>query len=105
TLGDVASCDTACVECTHRKLCTRLTDGLGSDSSNCFTGFYFFACCQVFAVAAFADAVACVAGESERIYISSTPLATISLARSDVINSLERTRISFVSGCLTVSFE
>ena len=51
TLCDISTCDTAAVEGSHGQLCTRLTDRLSSDDTNCLTYLYSFAGCHVRAVA------------------------------------------------------
>ena len=56
TLGDIVTGNTAGVERTHGELCTRFTDGLSSDDTNCFTDFNFSLVSQVTAIALDADA-------------------------------------------------
>ena len=43
----IAAGNAARMERTHCKLCTRLTDGLGSDNTNCFTNLNCLTCCKV----------------------------------------------------------
>lgn len=38
------------VECTHCKLCTRFTDRLSSDDTNCFTNFNLISCSKVLTI-------------------------------------------------------
>ena len=64
TLCDIlTACDTARMEGTHGKLCTRLTDGLSCDNTNCFTDSNGHTVGKVGAVALSADAMFCTAVE------------------------------------------
>ena len=51
TLCDIAAGNTTGMECTHGQLCTRLTDRLSCDDTNCFTNLYRLSGCHVCAVA------------------------------------------------------
>ena len=44
TTSDVFSCNTTSVERTHGELCTRLTNGLSGNNTNCFTKFNRLTC-------------------------------------------------------------
>ena len=74
TLCDIfRRCDTACMECTHRQLCTRFADGLGCNNTYRFTDFYMASRSQVTAVAFCTNAVLGLAGkngtDTERIIV------------------------------------
>ncbi|CRH93745.1 Uncharacterised protein [Chlamydia trachomatis] len=61
TLCDIAvRGNTTRVEGTHCKLCTRFTDRLGSDCTNCFTNLNRITSRQVNTITVTADTVACV---------------------------------------------
>ena len=47
TLCDISTGNTTTMECTHGKLCTRLTDRLCCDDTNRFTNLNGFTCCKV----------------------------------------------------------
>ena len=47
TLCDIITGYTTGMECTHGKLCTRLTDGLSSDNTDSLTNLYRLTCCHV----------------------------------------------------------
>ena len=51
TLCDIAAGNTTGMECTHGQLCTRLTDRLGCNNTNCFTNLYRLSGCHVCTVA------------------------------------------------------
>ena len=51
TLCDIITGNTTGVESTHCKLCTRLTDRLSSDNTNCLTNLYCLTGCHVCTVA------------------------------------------------------
>ena len=51
TLCDIVTCDTACMECTHCQLCTRFTDGLSRNDTNCFTDLNLVTCTKVTTIA------------------------------------------------------
>ena len=63
TLGDIATRYTTGMEGSHRKLSTRLTDGLCSDDTNSLTDLYRLTGCQVRAVALRTDTILRTAGE------------------------------------------
>ena len=64
TLGNIAGrCDAACMEGTHRQLCTRFPDGLSCNSADRFADIDLAAGTEVAAIALSADTVTAVAGK------------------------------------------
>ena len=55
TLCDIVTGNTTGMEGSHCQLCTRLTDGLCSDNTNCFTNLYCLSGCHVCTIALGAD--------------------------------------------------
>ena len=47
TLCDIVTGNSTRMECTHGQLCTRFTDGLSSNDTDCFTNLNGFPCCHV----------------------------------------------------------
>ena len=63
TLCDITAGYAARMECTHGKLCTRLTDGLRRNNADSLTDLYSLTGCQVLAVALRADTHVGTAGK------------------------------------------